>query len=115
LGVERGKPHYHLHIRSFTVTAAAGVPNGSSPVSISIYPNPATDRITLSARPDGNARIEQVRILDASGKVLQNYTIQSGDRNLEMELSLEGLPSGLLIFEFRENTGVVSARRIIRK
>lgn len=109
-------PHVSMGMTgSFTVTAAAGIPNGSSPVSLSLYPNPASDRLMIRAKPDANSRIESVKVLDASGKVVREFTLSGADQNLEMELSLEGLPSGLLIFEFRENTGVVSSRKIIRK
>jgi len=109
-------PHISLGmVGSFTVTAAAGIPNGSSPVSISLYPNPASDRLIIRAKPDVNSRIENLKVLDAAGKVVREFAFAGADRNLEMELSLEGLPSGLLILEFRENTGVVSSRRIIRK
>ena len=62
-----------------------------------IYPNPATDRVTISLADDDP--IDGVSIFDLKGRSIINL---KGDRGRKLELSLEGLSSGMYILEIRQ-------------
>lgn len=102
-------------IGSFTVTSPAGTGEGPSPVSITLYPNPFTDKLTVRVQNEGTGRIEKVRVFDVTGKVISEYLFPDGDNIQEKVFSSAILPEGMLFFEFRDNNGSVYIRRVIRE
>lgn len=109
-------PHQSMGmVGSFTVTGPAGIQESSSPFSVSLYPNPFTERITFRVESRDNSRIDQVRVLDVTGKVLWENSFTDGESILVKELSFVGVPAGLLFFEFYENSGKIYVRRVIHE
>ena len=102
-------------VGSFIVTAAAAVSEGPSPVSITLYPNPFTDKLTVRVQTEGTGRIEKVRVFDVTGKVISEYLFPEGDNFQEKVFTSAVLPEGMMFFEFRANNGSVYVRRVIRE
>lgn len=73
--------------------------------NISLFPNPTTDVINLSSSSD----IEQITIMDMSGKVVQYVT------NLHkslLQLNVSQLSKGIYIVSIKTNEGIVTKRLI---
>ena len=102
-------------VGSFIVTAAAAIGEGPSPVSITLYPNPFKDDLTVRVQSKGADRITEIRIFDVTGKVISEYSYSDGNGLVEKVFSADFLPAGMLFFEFRSNSGVVYVRRAIRE
>ncbi len=65
-------------------------------INVSIYPNPATDAITV--RLPQNSGIEQVSLKDVSGKALLTKNISQSVTDTQLDLST--LPAGMYFLEF---------------
>ncbi|MBH8559265.1 T9SS type A sorting domain-containing protein [Hymenobacter negativus] len=63
--------------------------------SISLYPNPATDRLTLDLTAVAAAPCE-VRLLSLTGQLLRHETLTGGQLQ---EVSLAGIPAGLYVLK----------------
>jgi plastocyanin len=109
-------PHESMGmVGSFTVTSPTGIPDGSSPGSISLYPNPFVDKITIRVQAGATTRIDQVRIFDVSGKILREYSLTEWDAKLGKVLSLKDLPVGILFIEFHDNSGQLFLRKVVHE
>jgi thermitase len=75
-----------------------------------VYPNPANDYINIEL----NYKVRLVRLLDRSGKIVLEKTINFGDRTLILEL--EGIGKGLYLVELLDslNHHIISKKVIIR-
>ncbi|MCB0637881.1 MAG: T9SS type A sorting domain-containing protein, partial [Lewinella sp.] len=57
-----------------------------------IFPNPTRDLLTVEC-PQGIAKDTPVQLFNLQGQLLQQWTLQPGDRQLQV--SLANLPAGL--------------------
>jgi 1,4-alpha-glucan branching enzyme len=64
--------------------------------SIVIYPNPASDYLHVFS---GSSQIEQIELIDASGKVLKSFGLNRGIN--EVEISTTELPKGFYLLKVR--------------
>ena len=109
-------PHESMGmVGSFTVTAAAGIANNLPSVRINIYPNPFTDKVTISADASGNSRLQTLRIYDITGNMLRQVNFPGDGNPVERDLLFAELPSGLLLFEFRDSQGAIFIRRVVKE
>ena len=88
-----------------TDCALSGVGEISGADKISIYPNPARDRIYLK----GKDPIKHVSIFDLQGKMVHN---ESFSGSLEQTLFIDHLPPGLYLVQATNQTGAISTNKI---
>ncbi|HPE42545.1 MAG TPA: M14 family zinc carboxypeptidase [Bacteroidales bacterium] len=74
----------------------------------SFYPNPATDRITLSTNRITNETCS-IQLMDLSGRTVQHWQMPAGQR--QFQLSLASLPSGTYLLQI-ETAGFVQREKI---
>ena len=91
--------------------AIASVEDYNGIEELSVYPNPATDHLTVEF---SLTQAEQVsaRILDMTGKVLQQNTIDGVDGANQIQLDLNGISQGLYLLEINTPEGK-SVRKVI--
>ena len=79
-------------------------------VDFSIYPNPADDFIIIEFK----SKVQMVRLLDRSGKMVLQQTTNQTDKTLRLEL--EGIPKGLYLVQLLGGIGdqISSSKIIIR-
>jgi len=75
--------------------------------SISIYPNPASDYITVSITGD----IRQLDIIDLTGRKRASYTVPEGSTTYTADLS--ALPKGIYVVRFITGSGESGGRKIV--
>jgi uncharacterized repeat protein (TIGR01451 family) len=68
-----------------TVDICTGIDNINTDFGIIIYPNPSTGQFTIEKPSDLNKEI-QVKLLDASSKLIISKTIPIGQRKVEMDI-----------------------------
>ena len=79
--------------------------------AIKIYPNPATDQITVEVSMEADNDV-QVSIMDAAGRVAvqSNRTMSKGDNQIQMDLSR--LNNGIYFVQVR-NGELVKTRKLV--
>ena len=75
-----------------------------------VYPNPATDHVSINSEISGNADISLISI---TGKQICHNSIML-NRGQSTEMSLENLPSGVYILQISTSEGVYNSKIIIR-
>jgi hypothetical protein len=65
--------------------------------SVSIYPNPAQDQLTITNLPQGTT----VEVLDITGRLLKR--VESG--NAELHVNVGGLSAGVHLLRFTDKDG----------
>lgn len=75
----------------------AGVGQHAAPLTATVFPNPAHDRVTVQVQ---GARLLAARILDASGRLVRAYSATDG------VLDLAGVVPGNYVVEARTATGI---------
>lgn len=74
---------------------------------LSIFPNPTKDRIGIQS----DQKVESIKLIDLSGRVLFNKTIQTTTYNLD----LNTYPKGTFILEVQYSSGLKGLKRIIKQ
>ncbi len=78
-----------------------------------LYPNPATDRVTVSLTAP-RSRKATLRLIDALGRVHQEQILELSAGQQTTEISLEDLPEGLYQVELRSGQDLPSVKPLIR-
>ncbi len=98
-----GKNYYRLKIveldGSFSYSPVKMI-NRTDKAAISIYPNPSTDRITVTI-DNTTAANNKIRIINASGALIKQINNASGSNNM----SLGSLPAGVYMVQVINNSG----------
>lgn len=84
----------------------------ASAMSLSIYPNPTADMISILAMTDVGPT--QVRLFDSSGRLVmnnENLVLRQGTNNLH----IKGLVSGLYFMTIADGHGEIVKEKIIIK
>ncbi len=63
--------------------------NELSPLSLTLYPNPTTDWVTVKL--EGNSELTLVKLFDATGKKIE---VPNEQRGAEWSFDLQSLPQG---------------------
>ena len=77
----------------------------NSPKSISFFPNPANDQLTVQS---GGTQIYSIRIIDSKGQVV----LQNNVNQTTTHLNLKQMKAGLYILQLMTNEGMVTERFI---
>lgn len=78
-----------------------------SPITYSVYPNPASTHVTIQAKTNGNA--VQVRIYNIMGELVQKTAIVDGQN----VLSVEDLTNGVYFYSIVKNNEVIETKKLI--
>ena len=96
--------------KPFVIGDIVGLNEETLPVSFSVYPNPASERITVVA--DGVDGVQQLRIMDMNGRVLHDAiwnTSTSGQRTIDIG---DAAP-GLYVVTLSSSMGTLQQRVIV--
>lgn len=74
-----------------------------------VYPNPATDRVTVEFYNPGSQRLT-LAVYDMQGRMVRQIQNITGER---FYLYRDGLPSGFYIIRLHDNTRVFNAKQVI--
>jgi hypothetical protein len=92
----------------FIDTLLVSVKHPKMGIDISIYPNPARDKMTIYSQ---SSRILEVEIYDLTGTcVYQN--LNAGSNRVEMET--HNLPKGMYVLKIRDEGNTISRRIVIQ-
>ncbi len=91
----------------------AGIDNARQVSSISIYPNPVTDILSIDLRNSTNGRVEY-RIYDMTGRMVKMVVDQKAEFGLLKTIDVSSLEKGLYIMEINQN-GEKLVRKFNRK
>ena len=84
--------------------ALASVEGHNGVEELMVYPNPATDHLTVEFSL-ANAEQVTARIVDLTGKVLRQNTIEGVDGSNQIQLELNGISKGLYLLEINTPEG----------
>lgn len=88
---------------------ALGVKNGAlKNVNLTVYPNPATDQVTISSTTQ---QPNSVTLTDLTGRVVRNQAFQSAGVNT---LSVQGLDKGVYLLKAQYQNGELVQKLIIQ-
>ncbi|MDX2249001.1 MAG: T9SS type A sorting domain-containing protein [Bacteroidia bacterium] len=74
--------------------------------ALTVFPNPAQDKLTISNENTSNL-INEVRMMDVAGRTVQHLT---GLRTSEVSISRGNIPSGVYILQIRANIGMTTRK-----
>ena|GEM_PF-1448946 len=95
------------NIVSNNVNAVPEYPNESE---ISIYPNPANDKLTITIPTYSAVHHTMLKLFDIYGNLLKGITITDSTTTVD----ISGYPSGVYVVRFMDEKGIVS-KRIIKR
>ncbi len=93
--------------------SSAGVPEADiEDALVTLYPNPSTNSLWLESRHP-NARFEEVKVFDASGRLMQHpFTAKSESR---LTLHVENLSEGVYFIHIRLSSGAFVLKKFIKE
>jgi len=98
------------YVFELQVQPALGVEEGFDLSSLTLYPNPASDRITLS-NPNG-LQLDKAAIYDLQGRLIQNIDLT--DMLSEKTIDVSQLQSATYMFVISSENGLVT-KQIIKE
>jgi hypothetical protein len=84
--------------------------NGSVQNGITVYPNPVTDIISIST--NSSSFLKDVKILDLTGRTLENLPVQPGENNIRLNVS--DFPAGVYLISFTTDQST-KVRKFIKR
>lgn len=85
---------------SFTYSPVSRVRTGQSHNNISIYPNPAKDRLNISLTADAGP--VQVTLHDVGGRTIKTFTVQSDGSTINKVADISSLKPGIYFISFNK-------------
>ena len=84
--------------------------------AVSVYPNPAVSKVTVTINSEGNSATAQVRIMDTQGRMvsLQKITLNRGSNTIDLRLQDE-LPPGMYVVQVASGDELVNKKLVLRK
>lgn len=79
--------------------------------SLSLYPNPAADKVTVSVA--GVDKIESIRLVDLSGKVVYEWKQDTFGKTQKM--GLHSFSAGIYLVQLETPQGLLSKRLVIKR
>jgi hypothetical protein len=81
---------------------------------LQLFPNPAGETLSMSWQGDKVAPWH-CRLLDAQGKTVREWTVQSAPGTQTERVETQGLPNGLYVLQVQGERGVIAARRFMKQ
>lgn len=97
-----GRTTNHIAYLQLTSTGVNQLPEAA--LKVSVYPNPATDNITI--KTGDNSQIQKVQLIDATGRIVLAHNASLSVVNL----SLFSLPSGVYTLQVQTQNGIGTTR-----
>ncbi|MBL0343337.1 MAG: T9SS type A sorting domain-containing protein [Bacteroidetes bacterium] len=96
-------------------TVATGINENSFASSINIFPNPATDKLTI-ALGSNNEKVE-VTIADITGKVIYSTTASNPDsyRDEKIEVNTQDFAEGIYVVQIQSVDFTATKKLIVNK
>lgn len=91
------------------VIANVGIKNNANITNVMVYPNPATNIITIAASL-GKSQNVTLNMFDMNGKLVYTISQINADANYSKSISLDGLASGVYMVQLVTNNGSVQQR-----
>jgi hypothetical protein len=89
----------------YTVDQLAAINDKLPSNSASIYPNPATNEVTVSV--DNKYHVQSIQMMDITGREVKNITA-----NNVVNVNISDLQSGYYILNIQTTEGVISSKLI---
>lgn len=92
-----------------------GLNDLNNELGMKMYPNPANDRVNVSYKLSGDAKVK-VTVTDLSGKVV--YTTQAAEQNAgeqSLEISTANFSNGVYMVKFEANNETSTQKLVIKK
>jgi hypothetical protein len=91
------------NVVSFTRTIGTGIDGiTDASAAFTVFPNPATDRITLQCAPE--KEMDKVELMDVQGKIIQ---VQSFGSSTEKQIDISKLPEGIYFVKITSEKNTV--------
>lgn len=91
------------------VIANVGIKNNANITNLMVYPNPATNVITIAASL-GKSQNVTLNIFDMNGKLVYTISQINADANYSNSINLDGFASGVYMVQLVTNNGSVQQR-----
>jgi hypothetical protein len=98
---------------TITVTSSTGITDLNSASSIKVYPNPATDLITLEIPVSTTINNVSYKIVNGQGKVVYNKLIGTISDNYQENINISSFAKGLYIMVLSQD-GKITSQQIIK-
>lgn len=102
--VTYANPNYYEYLCDYTV----GLENSPGKVDLSIYPQPADDRLIISSEY-GDYKIESLRMFNSQGELVGSLNPVSYPLNMEVT----DLPGGIYFIEATMGEGIKSTQKLV--
>ena len=93
-------------------TIATGITENSLASSVNLYPNPATNQLTIE---NGQLKIESVAIYDLSGRKVYSENHQTQNSNSEIRIDVSKFPAGVYAVQIKTADFIATKKLIIQK
>ncbi len=114
---EQGACYYRLRIQhldaSYSHSSVIWISEKEAIAALNIHPIPAKAYIMVSA-PEGDAKWDQVRVLDISGRVVLEQNIRFSAEEKTIRLDLSGFVEGVYLLELWSEKASISSRFLVR-
>jgi hypothetical protein len=84
----------------------------TAPLSLSAYPNPANDILTISFSTQKSAKVDY-RIYDVTGSTVMSKSLGNASRLVNEKVNISALPPGLYFVEVSQD-GITAHRKIVK-
>jgi PKD repeat protein len=102
-------------ILSIVVSECTGITNASlEKLQFEVYPNPATNQLTIKSSIIGNANV-QLEVIDASGKVVIQQTAHFKKDKHEQQINISGIANGIYILKLNTEDGTSQQIKIVKE
>jgi uncharacterized repeat protein (TIGR01451 family) len=109
---------YNAPIRTNQATTSVLLPTAMAArhdaLAWSIYPNPATEQLTITADVAKGGPV-QLDLLDALGRTVQQHALTAPAGTLRQTLNLQAVRPGIYLLRLRLPNGAVSSQRVVRE
>jgi len=95
----------------FAVTLT-GVSEIQNSTKMEIYPNPASDKVTLNFNNSKGFKVDKVRIINALGLVVKTVDLESNSKG-NAGIDLSALNNGVYFFTLFGEKGIFGTRRLV--
>ena len=102
-----------FEIYEFGIGAITSVKELNHSVFVSVYPNPATDRLNVMVKGSGDDKVTLL-LSNTMSSVILEKTYPTGGEDFGTELNINGLPSGIYFLQI-ESGSFRTVKKIIRK
>jgi hypothetical protein len=100
------------HDGKYTYSAIIKINVDKTSALWSVYPNPAHDKTMLHF--DDEVSNVNIRLNDASGKAIRQYTMKKAKAGEQFEIPLNNLAKGFYLLTVQSNQGVNTEKIIIQ-